>query len=575
MPKLFLNIYSKSIVVDMNVEDIFYNNGSLNRNKLKENWVKENLTEVYENVINCDVDIKWKNFSQRLYHYFNDLKNYPICEYCGSLNKRWKSFTTGYKSGCCKSCAIQLSRPKAIENRKKNTLIKYKVDHTSQLESVKRKREKTNIKKYGFKSPAMDDKVKSKIVKTNNLRYNVDYPLQNEKIYENLKNHFLEKYKVDNPLKSKIVKEKVRKTNLKRYGYESYSSTDEFKKFISDKFFEKSLSQNPDHIERISVIDDDFEIKCNKCNEISSINRSLFYLRLNRYKTEVCPNCNPLYNVYVSSYEISLSEFLTEHNIDHIKSYRDKYEIDIFIPDLKIGIEINGIYWHSELFKDKNYHLMKKEYFKDKGIDIIQIWEDDWLYKNEIVRSVILSKLNLNKKVYARKCKISEVKSKDVKKFLNKNHLQGFAPSSVNYGLYYKDELVSLMTFSKRTFIKNEDYELVRFCNKLNTNVVGGASKLLNHFIRNNNFKSIVSYARCDYTSIDDNLYQKIGFKFLKHSGLSYYWCKGNNRFNRYNFRKDKLVKKGFDENKSESEIMYEQKFIKCWDSGNFKFVYT
>ena len=115
------------------------------------------------------------------------------------------------------------------------------------------------------------------------------------------------------------------------------------------------------------------------------------------------------------------------------------------------------------------------------GIQLFHICEDDWIYKQNIIKSMILNKLGKSSnKIYARKTEVKEViDNKLVREFLDNNHIQGFVGSKIKLGLFYKDELVSLMTFSKRTFMKNEDYELVRFCNKLNTNVIGGASKLL------------------------------------------------------------------------------------------------
>lgn len=555
--------------------DIFYNGEFLNRNKLKESWISINLPDVY-NIIKSDNSIEYLNFSQRLYHYINKLTNYPICDYCGVYNKRWKSFTTGYKVGCCRGCSISLSRPKSNITRRNNAIEKWGVDHTSKVDEVKKKVEKTNLERYGCKAPAMNRDIKDKMLETNRIKFGVDYPLQNEKIYKKYKETIEFKYGVDNLMKSDLVKNNVRNTNLRRYGVESYSSTDTFKNKLSELFYNRSLGMVPDHIERLEIIDNDFRINCKNCGEESLINRSLFYLRLNRYKTDVCLNCNPLYNNFVSSHEQKLSKFLKVNNINHICSYRDNYELDILLPNFNIGIEVNGTYWHSELFKDKDYHIKKKEYFKERGIDVIQIWEDDWLYKQDIVKSIILSRLNKsNRKIWARKCDIRVVSIEETKEFLDVNHLQGYVASSIKYGLYQNDELLCLSTFSKRKFIKNNDWELVRFCNKLGVNVVGGFSKLLKYFTTNNKFESITSYAKCDITSIDSNVYLKNGFNYDSFTGVGYFWCKGLNRFNRYNFRKDKLVKMGYGSNKTESEIMYGLKFFKCFDSGNYKYVYT
>ena len=159
------------------------------------------------------------------------------------------------------------------------------------------------------------------------------------------------------------------------------------------------------------------------------------------------------------------------------------------------------MWWHNELNKDKNYHLSKTEECEKQGIQLIHIWEDDWLYKKDIVKSIILNKLNKNKIIYARKCKIKEIKNDLYRKFLDDNHIQGYINSKIKIGLFYDDELVSLMTFGNRRVAmgkkstNDDEYELLRFCNKLNTNIIGGASKLFKYFIDTYKPEEITTYA--------------------------------------------------------------------------------
>ena len=193
---------------------------------------------------------------------------------------------------------------------------------------------------------------------------------------------------------------------------------------------------------------------------------------------------------------------------------------------------------------------------------------------------MILNKLGKTpNKIFARKTEIKEINdNKIIRDFLNKNHIQGFIGSKIKLGLFYNDELVSLMTFGElRKSLGQSDkkgsYELLRFCNKLNTSVVGGASKLFKYFINNFEFNEITSYA--DRSISNGNLYVSLGFNFEKYTSPNYYYIIDGVRKHRFGFRKDKLVKEGFDLTKTEIQIMSERKINRIYNSGNIKFIYT
>ena len=276
-----------------------------------------------------------------------------------------------------------------------------------------------------------------------------------------------------------------------------------------------------------------------------------------------------------SNAEMEITEFIKGFGYDVKTSVRDiipPYELDIYVPDKKIAIEYDGLYWHNEINKEKNYHLNKTELCEKKDIRLIHIFEDEWMEKKDIVKSRLKSIFNLSdKRIFARKCTIKELGHKDSKMFLENNHIQGNCMSKYRYGLYYDNELVSLMTFGRKrrnlgSKSDNDEYELIRFCNKLNTNVIGGASKLLKHFIKEIKPKEIISY--CDRRWSKGDLYEKLGFKKIHYSKPSYFYVKNEKRYNRFNFRKDILVKEGFDKNKTEHEIMLERNIYRIYDCG-------
>ena len=278
-----------------------------------------------------------------------------------------------------------------------------------------------------------------------------------------------------------------------------------------------------------------------------------------------------------SSSEKELSEFIkSAYDGITLQNYRgllkDNRELDIYLPSAKLAFEFDGLYWHNEKnHPSRNYHLNKTNECMKNGIQLIHIFEDEWIRKKNIVKSRILNQLGKSNRIYARKCEIKNVDTKTALVFLNENHIQGCCGSSYRYGLYYEGELVSLMTFGKlRKNLGSKDkegsYELLRFCNKLNTNVVGGASKLYKHFIKEINPLKIISYA--DRRWSKGNLYEKLGFTLMRTSQPSYFYVINDKRENRFNYRKDVLVREGYDKNKTEHQIMLDRGIYRIYDCG-------
>jgi hypothetical protein len=165
-----------------------------------------------------------------------------------------------------------------------------------------------------------------------------------------------------------------------------------------------------------------------------------------------------------------------------------------------------------------------------------------------------------------------------IRDFLDKNHIQGFINSKIRMGLFYNGELVSLMIFgyqrkSMGSIGKENVYEMLRFCNKLNTSVIGGADKLFKYFVNTYKPVEVISYADRSWSLGD--LYFKLGFNLVHKTGPNYYYIVDGIRKHRFNFRKDKLVREGFDPCKSEHDIMLERDIFRIYDSGSLKFSYT
>jgi hypothetical protein len=284
-------------------------------------------------------------------------------------------------------------------------------------------------------------------------------------------------------------------------------------------------------------------------------------------------------NNFTSKHQKEISDYIQSLGVTVLNNHKKSLngvEIDVYIPELKIGFEYNGLFWHSEkMGKHKNYHLDKQKLANKHGIKLYHIFSDEWINNPEIVTKKIKHILKLSdNKIYARNCVIKEIDSKEKEDFLNKNHIQGGDKSKYKLGALYNDELVAVMTFSELRNVlgsKKEDgvYELVRFSSK---NVVGIASKMLKYFIKKYNPKKIISYADKRWTS-SDNVYEKIGFKLVSETKPNYWYIMGDSkRYHRYNFRKDLLVKQGYDKNKTEKEIMTDKGYLFVWDCGNYKY---
>ena len=266
----------------------------------------------------------------------------------------------------------------------------------------------------------------------------------------------------------------------------------------------------------------------------------------------------------------------------HRKDLLNGLEIDIYIPDKKIGIEFNGTYWHSEEIKGKTYHLNKTLRAYKKGIHLIHIFEYEW--EDEQKRRKILDMLrrminpSSNTIVYARKTELREVGSSESTEFLEENHLQGSINSSINYGLYYNNKLVALMTFGKPRFNKEYQWELHRLAYKNGVIVVGGADKLFKHFIKENNPSSIISY--CDISKFDGHVYPRLGFKATLSdiTEPNYMWVDShtNIALPRYKTMKHKLLAAGLGTpDMTENDIMESLGYTKVYDCGNLRFTWA
>jgi len=291
-----------------------------------------------------------------------------------------------------------------------------------------------------------------------------------------------------------------------------------------------------------------------------------------------CPKCVPLYSHKEDEiFDFIVNELKIKNCVKRERTILTGKELDIYCPEQKIAIEFNGLFWHNELNKDKKYHLYKTEECQKQGVRLIHIYEDEWIDKKDIVKSMLTNLFNKTEnKIYARQCEIKEVSAKDATIFLENNHIQGRCPSKIKIGLYHNNTLVSLMTFGKsRHFVGNgkHEWELLRFCNLINTNVIGGASRLFKYFTETYHPNEIITYADRRWSL--GQLYNILGFSLYNISKPNYYYIVGTKRVYRFNFRKSILIKKyNCPKDMSEHDFCLSKKWYRIYDCGNYCFVW-
>ena len=298
-----------------------------------------------------------------------------------------------------------------------------------------------------------------------------------------------------------------------------------------------------------------------------------------------CPKCFR----NSSKKENEIIEFLKNAGISNIITgsrdiLSDNKELDIYLPEHKLAIEFDGLYWHSELKVSSEYHKQKTDECISKGIQLIHIFEDEWIFKQDLVKTRLKTLLHLTtKRLYARccSCYVFENENASIKQFLADNHLQGYSRSNIQCIAYHNNQIVAVMTFTQNRYgvgMKNMQqdnvWELSRFCTLRDTIVVGIASKLLKQFITDYKPTKIISYSDRRYST--GNVYVKMGFEKTKTTPVGYSYVVGEERKHRLNFTKSVLKEKyGCPDNVSEHEFCLQNHWYRIYDCGKDVFELT
>jgi very-short-patch-repair endonuclease len=474
------------------------------------------------------------------------------CKMCDNIFEVYKKDTKTYCSKKCANADIEVKNK--IKQSQKNTFEKKYGCHPMQTDETKNNLKAALSSKYGVEHYSQLDEWKNKVKNTLKLRYNDDtFNNRQKAINTNLK-----KYGVDNPLKCGKIKDKVMDSK-KRKHYDFLKS-----KLEKDGLYTLEFQQEE---YKGYKYENKYKFRCNTCNH--SFESDVYLLDNIR-----CQVCNP-----ITKYEgeNELYNFLKEICNSEI-AWRDRkvlngYELDFYIPQKKIAIEYNGLYWHSEFKgkRNKTYHLNKLNKCLTNGVRLIHIYENEWIYKKNIIKSILSNILTENKNyIYARNCEVKIITNKIKSSFLNENHLQGDDKSKILYGLYYKNDLVSVMTFCKSRFNKKYEYELSRYSIKLGYTIVGGAAKLFSVFKKEYVPSSIITYS--DRRFFQGDIYSKLNFNFIKNTPPNYFYISKDYKilYNRMHYQKKKLKKlfTNYNDSLTEYQNMLNNGHDRIWDCG-------
>jgi len=479
---------------------------------------------------------------------------------------------------------------KGYNNQKKakeTKLEKYNDENFNNRE----KATKTIIEKYGATHVMKLNEFQNKIINTNNEKYGVSYPMQNTDIKQKQEATNLERYGHKNIASSIVTKKKITETWRKKVSITAAQNLADSLPLFGLKLLDTfSGITNPSYETELNT-NIEYEFQCLNCT-------NQFIATFANYTIPVCRQCVPFNKS--SKTQLVIRNFLDKYKIKYVENDRrtiNGYELDFFLSQHNLAIEVNGNYFHSERIggKDKIYHISKTEACYKNGIRLLHLFEDEIINKQNIVFSRLKNILNIQDSydeiVYARKCTIGPVNISDANEFLKLNHIQGKDKSSVKIGLFYNSKLISVMTFSKirlalgnKKNLNNEnDWELVRFCGACNTRIPGAFQKLLRNFIANFKPKRIITFADIRFSGLDwtNTVYNKSGFQFIAQTKPNYWYFSAGNylkRYHRFSFRKQKVIQMAehqnlqIKNNLTEWEIAQMLKMDRIWDCGSLKF---
>lgn len=410
-----------------------------------------------------------------------------------------------------------------LEKRKETNQKLFGVDNTFQSPEKQQKIKETMIEKYGVEKALQNPDILEKQHQTMIDRFGEKFAMNNEEIKQKVLRMMVEKYG-SNPFGNLDIRQKIKETNLEKYGVEHYRQHHMIEALPKLNDREWLIEQHHTLKKTLSQIANELGLG----KWIGTVHRAMvkFNIDIKYY--------------YESAQQRELSDWLTVQGVKVETNVRDiiKGELDIYLPDYNLAIEYCGVFWHSDFHPrmTRTYHLDKLKQCQSKHIRLLTIYEDEWVYKKDIVKQKILNIIGKDhQSIFARKCKIITITNNKIKKdFFDANHIQGSGPGSITYGLTYDNKIVAMMTFVQKP---NKVFDLNRYASSVR--VVGGFQKLLKHFQNNHDWGEILSFA--DLRWSEGNMYDKSGFVLDKSLPPDHRYVIGNKTHHKFRFRRKSL----------------------------------
>jgi very-short-patch-repair endonuclease len=423
---------------------------------------------------------------------------------------------------------------------------RYGVAHALQSGDIRKKQQSTLMRRYGTDSLYLAGLEKR--TSTNMSKFGAPTPLESEKIQEKTRFSYQQRHgfvspfaKFNAPENSDTYRGKARDTWIRNHP--EYYDYDQIRQALEQYSYTRAseiLGLYPTHLKNVAERQGWHDLLPKK-----------------------------------SSYENLIAKFLTDHGITFLQNSRSiiaPYELDFYIHEARLAIEVNGLIWHSEKFggKDRSYHVKKTRACQEIGVRLIQVFEDEFNNHQETVLSILKTALGIQKRrIFARQCDIRQISVPEARDFCERYHLQGYSTSSLRYGLYFEKQLMSVMTFKRKS---SSSVELSRYCLHPDVQITGGAQRLFSNFLTQNSGLAIYTYS--DNRYFTGELYRQLGFDFSHETPCNYWYFKDSTRrFHRSGFTKKRLVQKGYDPSLSEWQIMQSIKYDRIWDCGNKKWI--